>query len=124
MASAQMQHFLNLNNAEDVETFFLLLDSKLSIEKIEKEEEKVLKLISLVGLEALGKIRKICLPNKITELRYQDVKSKILAYVKPTAKLLWAERTKFFSMKQEKEEKLKDFVSRLRDQAENCDNAA
>ena len=49
------QQFLTLKNPDDVETFFILLESKLAIEKVEKEEEKVLRLISLVGLEALKK---------------------------------------------------------------------
>lgn len=56
MASTQQQQqFLVLENAEDAETFFLLLESKLGIEKVEKDADKVLRLISLVGLEALKK---------------------------------------------------------------------
>jgi len=119
MASAQQQ-FLTLDNAEDVETFFLLLESKLGIEKIEKDSDKVLRLISMVGLEALKKIRKICLPKKITELTFKELKDKIISFVKPTAKLTWAERTKFFSLKQEKGENIKEYVAKLRNQATNC----
>ena len=48
------------------------------------------------------------------------MKAKILGYVKPKAKLIWAERTKFFSTKQDEGENVRDFVSRLRNQAENC----
>ena len=121
MASQQSQQFLVLDNYEDVETFFLLLESKFSIEKLEKDQDKVLRLISCVGLEALKKIRKICLPKKVTECTYTDVKGKIVNYVKPTIKLLYAERTKFFVLKQDESENVKDYVSKLRTQAENCD---
>ena len=122
MASMQQQQqFLVLENAEDAETFFLLLESKLGIEKVEKDADKVLKLISLVGLEALKKIRKICLPKQVTELTYKELREKIMSFVKPTAKLTWAERTKFFCLKQEKGEGIKDYVAKLRNQATNCD---
>jgi len=121
MASAPQQQFLTLENSEDVETFFLLLESKLAIEKVDKDIDKVHRLISLVGLEALKKIRKICLPKDITGLTYKELKEKITGYVKPTTKLVWAERTKFFGLKQEKEENINDYVSRLRSQANNCD---
>ena len=96
MASAQTQQFLTLENFEDVDSFFLLLDSKLAIEKIDKDSDKVLKRISLVGLEALKKIRKICLPKEITSYTYKELKLKIVSYVKPTTKLVCAERTNFF----------------------------
>ena len=91
-----------------METFFLLLESKFSIENIQKNEDKVLRLISLVGLAALKKIRHICFPRKANELTYKDMKEKILNYVKPTDKLIWAERTKFFSLKQDKNETIQD----------------
>ena len=81
MTSAQL--FLTLESADDVETFFLLLESKFCIEKVEKDEEKVLCLVSLVGLEALKKVRQIYLPKKITELQYKEIKEKIFGYVKP-----------------------------------------
>ena len=112
MASQQSQQFLVLDNYEDVETFFLLLESKFSIETLEKDQDKVLRLISCVGLEALKKIRKICLPKKVTECTYTDVKGKIVNYVKPTMKLLYAERKKFFVLKQEESENVKDYVSK------------
>jgi len=120
MASQQSQQFLTLENSEDVETFFLLLESKFVIEKTEKDSEKVLRLISLVGLDALKKIRKICLPKKVTEHGYKELKDKIMAYVKPTTKLVWAERTKFFSLKQEKDENIKEYVNKLRNQSISC----
>jgi len=121
MASQQSQQFLVLENAEDVDAFFLLLESKLQIEKVEKDGDKVLRLVSLVGLDAIKKISKICLPKKITELTYKEVKEKIMAYVKPTKKLIMAERTKFFSLRQEKDENIKEFVTRLRNQSSSCD---
>jgi len=40
--------------------------------------------------------------------------------VKPTAKFTWAERTKFFSLKQEKWENIKEYVTKLRNRATNC----
>ena len=49
------------------------------------------------------------------------MKEKIMNYVKPTDKLIWAERTKFFSLKQDKDETIQDYVTNLRKQAENCD---
>jgi len=121
MASAAQQQFLTLENSEEVDTFFLLLDSKLAIEKIDKDNEKVLRLISLVGLDALRKIRKICLPKEITAYSYKELKDKINSYVKPTNKLIWAERTQFFAMKQEKCETINDYVGRLRTQASSCE---
>ena len=119
MASAQQ--FLTLESADDVETFFLLLESKFCIEKVEKDEEKVLRLVSLVGLEALKKVRQICLPKKITELQYKEVKEKIFGYVKPRTKLVWAERTKFFNLKQDAHENIMQYVTKLRNQASSCD---
>ena len=121
MASLQQQQYLSLDSFDDVETFFLLLESKFSIENIPKDEDKVLTLISLVSLTALKKIHQICLPKKATELTYKDMKEKIMNYVKPTDKLIWAERTKFFSLKQDKDETIQDYVTNLRKQAENCD---
>jgi len=117
---ASTQQYLVMENPDDVETFFLMFDSKLSIESITKDDEKVLKLISVVGLDALKKIRKLCLPKQVTEMSYDEIKKRVIGYVKPGAKLIWAERTKFFSLRQQRNEKLVDFATRLRNQVRNC----
>ena len=106
MASAsQTQQFFVMKNGEDLETFFFMLDSKLTITK---DSDKVLRFISVVELNALKKLRKLCLPKKVTEHSYDEIKNKVTNYLRPAAKLIWAERTKFFSMRQDRDEKLMD----------------
>ncbi len=73
------------------------------------------------GIESLTKIISIMAPAKVEETKFCDIYEKVLAYLKPQKKLVIAERTKFFGQSQTQNEKVTEFLARLRESAKFCE---
>jgi len=114
---------LDLTNLELTETWLMAFEAQCRTKglKDEKDNLKVTdKFIGCCELQTLQKLTALCKPKKICELPYAEIKKVIEQYVKPSQKLLIAERTSFLQISQCTSESISDYVSRLRMQSEGC----
>jgi len=77
--------------------------------------------ISSCGLKALKVITNIVAPRKLESMTFTDIYDKIGEYLKPKKKLVIAERTKFYSMRQGADIGVTQFVAQLRNAAKDCE---
>ena len=77
--------------------------------------------IASCGIDALLKIRFIVAPDEIEKLQFTTIKENILNYLKPKSRLVIAERTRFYGIRQNPNETVADYVTRLRQESQYCD---
>jgi len=77
--------------------------------------------ISLCGLRALHKLISVVQPDKIEEMSFENLEKKILSFIKPKTKLIIAERAKFYCLHQFANEKITEFLARLRKGSMFCE---
>jgi len=114
---------LDLNNIDLTETWLMSFEAQCRSKglKDEKEDLKITdKFIGSCELQTLQKLTALCKPKQITNLPFEEIKKVIEQYVKPSQKLLIAERTSFLQLSQSNNESISDYVSRLRMQSEGC----
>ena len=84
---------------------------------IEKDFQITDYFISRCGINALKKLNSIIAPRKVEDLPFAEIQTTFLAYLKPTERLVVAERTMFLSTEQGSNENEADFLARLREAA-------
>ncbi len=73
------------------------------------------------GLTALEKIQFIVAPAAVDKMKFADIEIALQNYLKPKKRLTIAERTKFYSLKQNEGESVMDYMVRLRKGVQFCD---
>lgn len=76
--------------------------------------------ISKCGIEAQKKLSSLVAPREIESMKFQEIYATLTAYLKPTERLVVAERTMFLSTSQDSEESESDYLARLREAARYC----
>ena len=113
---------LNLEDITDTKAWFMAFEAKCSLDKnASNEKTKTMKFISTVGVKSLKRITEICAPTDLTDMKYEDIKRKILNFFSPKKKLIIAERTKFFQTKQAEGETYSGYLAKLNNAAEDCE---
>lgn len=115
---------LNLNDAETALTWIVMFKAQSRAKNwLDKPDQKQItdNFMALCGIDSLMKIMAIVQPNKLEDMNFVDIEKAISAYLAPKKKLVIAERAKFFGEMQKPNEKITEFVARLRDQAQYCD---
>ena len=72
------------------------------------------------GLDTLEKVQFIVAPKILTNMALKEINGAITAYLRPKTKLVIAERTNFYSIKQLPSESIMDFTVRLRQAVQFC----
>ena len=90
-------------------------------EDTEDKKEKTDNFIACCGLSALEKIISIVSPEKLENMNFATIEETIKKFLEPEKRLIVAERTKFYNAKQKNDEKITQFVARLRDLAKYCE---
>lgn len=115
---------LNLENAEDAEVWIHIFEANVRYKKIlDNDENKNITdfFISSAGIAAIRKISTLCRPRKIQDLSFKDIKEVILQHIKPSKRIILAERSKFMRTVQKDSESLESYIHRLKDSAKYCD---
>ena len=121
---------LDLSDAENAKTWLIAFSA---LARAKKWKDGVLangesleitdNFIATCGLVALNKAQYIVAPENIVEMKFDDIETRLLAYLKPKQRLVIAERTKFFTISQFVSESVADYVTRLRKESQYCDFA-
>jgi hypothetical protein len=116
---------LDLANPEQAKTWLLAFNAMARAKKWNDEEDGdrfiTDNFMATCGLQALGKVQYIVSPRNMEEMAFKDIQLAIETYLRPKARLVIAERTRFYSNKQHAGEAVCDFVPRLRKEAAYCE---
>ena len=77
--------------------------------------------LSKCGINAIKKLNSLVAPNRLSDLKFDQIERHIETYIKPRERLVVAERTNFLSTSQKPDENAEDFLARLREAARYCD---
>ena len=114
---------LNLEDTKMAQAWITAFKAKARAKKwIDNDEEKAItdNFISNCGLMAINTISAIVSPKKIDELAFEEICQAIEIFLMPKSRLVVAERTNFYGIKQEADEKITKYVARLREGARYC----
>ena len=115
---------LDLNDPIKAQTWLLAFGG-LARSKNWKDDEKQLQItdnfMANCGLDALDKTKYIMLPQNVQDTKFKDIEEKLIRYLQPQKKLVIAERTKFFSMKQEEKESIPDYIVKMKKAVRYCE---
>ena len=117
---------LDLTNADKAKTWLLAFNALSRAKGWEDDDADTASLaitdnfIAQCGLQALEKIQCIVAPNDVNKMKFSELQQKIQTYLQPNARLVIAERTRFYKTKQNMNESVTDFVARLRKEAIYC----
>ena len=96
------------------------LEATATVEAVDADLQITYNFILVCGLNALELIGGIVAPQKIEDLPFADIRVAIERFLEPQAKLVVAERAKFYQCVQSVDESVSKFVAKLRKQAECC----
>ena len=122
MASRQME--LNLNDPTAANSWIIaFLAIARTKEWVDSDEKKQItdNFVARCGIHSLTKIIAIVQPKVITEMPFEEIKKEIETYLAPQKKLIIAERTKFYGIKQDSNENVTEFLTRLNDASKYCE---
>lgn len=98
----------------------LALEATATVEAVDADLQITDNFISVCGLNALELIGGIVAPRKMEDMPFADIRVAIERFLEPQAKLVVAERAKFYQCVQSVDESVSKFVAKLRKQAECC----
>ena len=120
MASSELM----LNEPDSAEAWLRCLAATARTKKLKDtpEERQVTDLfLSKAGVEAIKKVSTIVHPKELEDMSFEEIKRAILESVRPKKPLVIAERVKFLSLRQGKNEPVVSYLQRLRTAARFCD---
>ena len=66
------------------------------------------------------KLQHMATPLRLDEMNFTEIRTIILSHIQPRTKLIIAERARFYGTKQEKNERISDFLIRLKEASQHC----
>ena len=95
---------LDLKDMDLTQTWLMSFEAKCRAKSLKDETGKLQitdAFIASCELKTLQKLTALCKPKIITDIPFKEIKQVIESYVKPSQKLLIAERTGFLQISQE-----------------------
>jgi len=112
-------HFEAYNEQDDIEEYFERLELFFEVHRI-ATGKKVAHLLSDIGAKTYAVLKNLTAPSVPADCTLNTLKQKLVQHYKPTP-LVIAEQFAFHKRDQRLEEKINDFMIKLRKLAQSCD---